>query len=82
MADIFRDYVPEGEDAGALDGKGYQDFVPEREPELQQLPTETVIAPKKGKKAPKLSKEDLEDLGVKTEEVEEQPAEPVTSPEK
>ncbi len=82
MADIFQDFVPEGEDAGALGGKGFQDFVPEREPELQELPTEEV-KPAKKKKAAKLSKEDLEDLGVKTEEAEKEPAEaPVTSPTK
>lgn len=65
MANIFVDYVPEGEDAGALDGgKGYSDFVPDREPEL------------KSKKeiessSPELTEEDMADLGVKPEVVKE-----------
>ncbi len=66
MADIFQDYIPEGEDGGALGGKGYADFVPEREPELKPVEKPT--------QAEKLSEEDLADMGVK------EPVEEVTKP--
>ena len=65
MADIFQDFIPEGEDGGALGGKGYADFVPEREPELK---------PVEKPKAEDLTPEDLADMGVK------EPVEQVTKP--
>lgn len=65
MADIFKDFVPEGEDAGALGGgKGYSDFVPEREPELKSKEEIEAVSPE-------LTEEDMADLGVKPEVVKE-----------
>ena len=45
MDDKYRDWIPEGEDAGALAGKaGFQDFVPAPEPKHQVI-TEVVAEP-------------------------------------
>ncbi len=38
MDDKFKDWIPEGEDAGSLGGgSGYQDFVPAPEPKPQTV---------------------------------------------
>lgn len=41
MADSYRDFVPAGEDAGAL-GNKFTDFVPEHKPQPVKVPEETV----------------------------------------
>lgn len=47
---IFQDYIPEGEDTGALGGDGgFQDFVPDREPELQVVEEVEVDVPEGAK---------------------------------
>lgn len=42
---IFRDFIPEGEDTGALTGNGYQDFVPSPEPVAEQPVEEAPVQP-------------------------------------
>lgn len=53
MATTFRDFIPAGEDPGAL-GAGYKDFVPEPKPVLRPveevLPEQPVDIKKKGGK--------------------------------
>lgn len=35
MSDTFKDWIPEGQDTGAIGDGGYQDFVPAPEPKPQ-----------------------------------------------
>lgn len=37
MDDKFRDWIPEGEDTGAIGKDGFQDFVPAPEPKPQVI---------------------------------------------
>lgn len=37
MSDGFKDWIPEGEDTGAIGDGGYQDFVPAPEPKPQVI---------------------------------------------
>lgn len=57
MAGAFRDFIPEGEDTGAL-GKGFRDFVPPVVPQVHEEPKEEpiitpepIVTPIKTKKA-------------------------------
>lgn len=47
MADVYRDYIPEGEDTGAL-GSGFKDYLPPATPQPQ--PVEEVKEEKPAKK--------------------------------
>jgi len=42
MSDTFKDFIPDGEDTGAITKDGFQDFVPTPEPKPQTI-TEVVI---------------------------------------
>ena len=46
MTDILKDFVPEGEDAGAAGKGGYRDFVPEPKPVVQKIEPIKKEAPK------------------------------------
>lgn len=39
MSDGFRDWIPAGEDTGAIGEGGFQDYVPPAEPKPQAVPT-------------------------------------------
>lgn len=50
----FKDYVPEGQDAGPITADGFQDFIPDPKPEVENVeevkahePEEVIIVPKK-----------------------------------
>lgn len=62
MSDTFKDWIPEGQDTGAIGDGGYQDFVPAPEPKPQtvepiveqpqvepvEVPSEPVVPPLEG----------------------------------
>lgn len=50
----FKDFVPEGQDAGPITAQGFQDYIPASKPEVQNVdevkahePEEVIIVPKK-----------------------------------
>jgi len=53
--DKFRDWIPEGEDTGAISDKGFQDFVPGPSPEQEDRPEQPV-----GEPEPEVPQEEVE----------------------
>jgi hypothetical protein len=69
--DTFRDWIPEGEDTGAITKDGFQDFVPDPEPKPQTITEEQPVA------EPVEEVQEAEELVVASEEPVVPPLEPV-----
>ena len=63
--DKFRDWIPDGEDTGAIGDGGFQDFVPEPQPKPQNV-TETKVEPVV---APQPKQDVAEDETISTESI-------------